>query len=250
MTNAVSYHLVTDINYVITATITPDHNFSDINFYISQLPKGKRITNVIWAVLYWFLRIGVLLFCQFSTRWAFRLSQGRRCMLADRQNTMLICLFIKLWGHSNEVKSWNTDSLDWVFFSWYPNVQKRMKYAICMSSCEARVAISVTNENDLQLSSKYLFYILETMSTESVAILPSIRLHGLRISRLEKYFNYKVFLKLHYLGCFESYMPKPGTHTMFIIGETERTSHASGDQAKIRGRRCENATDSRCMHTG
>ena len=31
---------------------------------------------------------------------------------------------------------------------------------------------------------------------------------------------------------FESYLPKPGTRTMFIIGETE---NASGDQAKIRG---------------
>ena len=47
-----------------------------------------------------------------------------------------------------------------------------MKYAICMPSCEASVAISVTNENDLQLSSKYLLYILEEMSTESVANIP------------------------------------------------------------------------------
>ena len=55
----------------------------------SQLPRGKRITNVIWTVLYWFLRIGVF-FASFSTGWAFRLSQGRRCMLADRQNTMFL----------------------------------------------------------------------------------------------------------------------------------------------------------------
>ena len=41
-----------------------------------------------------------------------------------------------------------------------------------MPSCEASVAISVTNENDLQLSSKYLLYILEEMSTESVANIP------------------------------------------------------------------------------
>ena len=34
------------------------------------------------------------------------------------------------------------------------------------------VAISITNENDLQLSSKYLLYILEEMSTESVANIP------------------------------------------------------------------------------
>ena len=60
MTNTVSYNLVTDINYIITAIITPDHKIRDRNSYISQLPKGKRITNVIWTVLYWFLRIGVV----------------------------------------------------------------------------------------------------------------------------------------------------------------------------------------------
>ena len=37
---------------------------------------------------------------------------------------------------------------------------------------QASEAISVTNENDLQLSSKYLLYILEEMSTESVANIP------------------------------------------------------------------------------
>ena len=47
-----------------------------------------------------------------------------------------------------------------------------MKYAICLSSCEASVAISVTNGNDLQLSSKYLRYILEEMITESVVNIP------------------------------------------------------------------------------
>ena len=61
-----------------------------MNSYISQLPKGNRITNVIWTVLYWFLRIGVVFFASFSAGWAFGLSQGRRCMLADRQNTMFI----------------------------------------------------------------------------------------------------------------------------------------------------------------
>ena len=43
-----------------------------------------------WTVLYWFLRICVVFFASFSTEWAFRLSQGRRCMLADRQNTTFI----------------------------------------------------------------------------------------------------------------------------------------------------------------
>ena len=61
MTNIVSYNLVTDINYIITAIITPNHKIRDMNSYISQLPKGKRITNVIWTVLYWFLRIGVVI---------------------------------------------------------------------------------------------------------------------------------------------------------------------------------------------
>ena len=46
------------------------------------------------------------------------------------------------------------------------------KYAICMPSCEASVVISVTNGNDLQLSSKYLLYILEEMSTKSVTNIP------------------------------------------------------------------------------
>ena len=90
MTNTVSYNLVIDINYIITAIITPDHKIRDMNSYISQSSKGKRITNVIWTVLYWFLRIGVVFFASFSTGWAFRLSQGRRCMLPDRQNTMFL----------------------------------------------------------------------------------------------------------------------------------------------------------------
>ena len=47
-----------------------------------------------------------------------------------------------------------------------------MEYAIRMPSCEASVAILVTNVNDLQLSSKYLLYILEEMSTESVTNIP------------------------------------------------------------------------------
>ena len=90
MTNIVSYNLVTDINYIITAIITPNHKIRDMNSYISQLPKGKRITNVIWTVLYWFLRIGVVFLPVFSTGCAFRIAQGRRCMLADRQNTMFL----------------------------------------------------------------------------------------------------------------------------------------------------------------
>ena len=47
-----------------------------------------------------------------------------------------------------------------------------MKYAICMPPCEALEAISVTNGNDLKLSSKYLLYVLEEMITESVANIP------------------------------------------------------------------------------
>ena len=47
MAKTVSYNLVTDINYITTAIITPDHKIRDMNSCISQLPKGKRITNVI-----------------------------------------------------------------------------------------------------------------------------------------------------------------------------------------------------------
>ena len=90
MTNTVSYNQVTDINYIIAAIITPDHKHRHMNSYISQLPKGKRITNVIWVVLYWFLRIGVVFFASFSTGWAFHLSQGRRRMLEDRQITVIL----------------------------------------------------------------------------------------------------------------------------------------------------------------
>ena len=90
MTNTVSYNSITDINYIITAIITPDHKIRDMNSYISQLPKVKRINNVIWTVLYWFLGIGVVFFASLATGWAFRLSQGRQCMLADRQNTMFL----------------------------------------------------------------------------------------------------------------------------------------------------------------
>ena len=90
MTNAVPYNLVTDINYIITAISTPDHNIGDIISYISQLPKGKKHykCNLNCSIL--FLRIGVVFFASFSTGWAFRLSQGRHCMLADRQITMFI----------------------------------------------------------------------------------------------------------------------------------------------------------------
>ena len=87
MTNTVSYNFVTDINYIITAIITPDHKIRDMNSYISQLPKARRITNMIRTD--WLLRIGVVFFASFSTGWAFRLSLGRQCMLADRQNTII-----------------------------------------------------------------------------------------------------------------------------------------------------------------
>ena len=90
MPKTVYYDLVTDINYFITAIVTPDHKIRDMNSYISQLPKGKRVSNVIYTVLYWFLGIGVVVFANLSTGWAFRLSLGRLCMCADRQNTMLI----------------------------------------------------------------------------------------------------------------------------------------------------------------
>ena len=69
MANTVSYNLVIDINYIITAIISPDHKIRDMNSYISQIPKGKLITNVVWAVLYWFLRIGVVFFASFCTGW-------------------------------------------------------------------------------------------------------------------------------------------------------------------------------------
>ena len=88
MANTVSYNIITDINYIIAATIMPDHKIRDMNSYISQL---KRITNVICTVVQWFLRIGVVSFRQFfSTGWAFRSTEGRRCMLADRQKTMFM----------------------------------------------------------------------------------------------------------------------------------------------------------------
>ena len=89
MTNTVSYNWVTNTNYMKTTIITPDHKVRDMNSYISQLPKWKRITNVIWT-LYLFLRIGVAFVASFSTGWAFRLSHVMRCMLADRQSTMFI----------------------------------------------------------------------------------------------------------------------------------------------------------------
>ena len=43
MTNTLSYNLVIDINYIITAIITPDHKIRDMNSYISQLPKGNAL---------------------------------------------------------------------------------------------------------------------------------------------------------------------------------------------------------------
>ena len=59
-------------------------------FLYQSVTKGKTHYNVIWTVLYWFLRIGVVFFASFSTGWAFCFSQGRLCMLADRQNTMFM----------------------------------------------------------------------------------------------------------------------------------------------------------------
>ena len=167
MTDTVSYNWVTDINYIKTAIITPDHKVRDMNSYISQLPKGKRITHVIWTVLYLFLMIGVAFVASFSRVGVPLITSY--ALYACRQTKHNVYIFTKLWGRPNEVKSWNRDSLDWVHFSWYHSVQKRMKYARCIPTCEASVAISVTNKNDLQLSSKYLLYILEEMSTESVS---------------------------------------------------------------------------------
>ena len=90
MTNTVSYNLVTDINYIMTAIINLDHNSvililisvsyqrevhykCDLNCSISVSRNRRCIVNV-----------------SFSTGWAFRLSQGRCCMLGDRRNTMFI----------------------------------------------------------------------------------------------------------------------------------------------------------------
>ena len=99
------------INYIITAIIGPDHKIRDKKSYISQLPKGKRITNVISAVLYWFLRIGVVFFVSFSTGWAFRLSQGRRCMLANRQSTT----FIYSQSYEGVQMKWKVDlQIHWI----------------------------------------------------------------------------------------------------------------------------------------
>ena len=89
MANTVSYNLVTDINYIITAISTPDHKIRGMNSYINQLPKGKRITNVIWTVLYWFLRIGVVFFASSFTGWAFRLSHMVRTGLEKSWNLTL-----------------------------------------------------------------------------------------------------------------------------------------------------------------
>ena len=51
MTNTVSYNLVTDINYIITAITTPDHKIRDINSYVSQLPKGNALP--MWSELFY-----------------------------------------------------------------------------------------------------------------------------------------------------------------------------------------------------
>ena len=121
------------------------------------------------------------------------------CLQTDKNN---VYVFTKLWGRSNEAKSWNIDSLDWVHFIWYPSVQKRIKYAICMPSCEASVAISVTNENDLQLSSKYLLYILEKGALNRLQIYLRSDCMGYQCHIWTNTLITKFVLKLHYLGCF------------------------------------------------
>ena len=173
MTNTVSYNLVTDINCIKTAIITPDHKVHDMNSYISQLPKGKRITNVIWTVLYWFLSIGVVFFVSFATGWVFRLSQGRRCMLADRQNTM----FLYSRTYEGVQMKWKVE----IQIHWIECIS--VDTLVCKNEWNKRYVCPLVKHlwrfqsltgfaNDLLLSSKYLLYILEEMITESVANIP------------------------------------------------------------------------------
>ena len=155
------------INYIITAIIGPDHKIRDKKSYISQLPKGKHITNVISAVLYWFLRISVVFFVSFSTGWAFRLSQGRRCMLADRQNTM----FMYSKSYEGAQMKWKVEiQIHWIecvsvdtiacrneWNMWY--VCPLVKHQWRFQSLTRTICSLVLN-------------ILEAMSTESVANIP------------------------------------------------------------------------------
>ena len=201
MTNTVSYNLVTDINYIITAIITPDHKIRVINSYISQLPKGKRTTDVIWAVRYWFLRIGVVFFASFSTGWAFRLSQGRRCMLADRQNT----IFLYSQSYEGVQMKWKVQiEIHWIEYISVDTLACRnewnMRYVCPLVKHQWRFQSLTGTICGLVLNICFTFW--KKWSLNRLQIYLRSDCMGIPMSHMKEHFNYNVFLKLHYLSCF------------------------------------------------
>ena len=203
MANTVSYNLVIDINYyIITAIITPDHKIRDMNSYISQIPKGKLITNVVWAVLYWFLRIGVVFFASFCTGWAFRLSEGRRCMFADRQSTM----FIYSRSYEGVQMKWKVEiQIHWIECISVDTLACRnewnMRYSCLLVKHLWRLQSQTGTICSLVLNICFTFWkkwALNRLQKYIISDCMGYQCHIWRNTWTAKL----LFLKLHYLGCF------------------------------------------------
>ena len=181
--------------------ITPDHKIRDINSYISQLPKEKRITNVIWTVLYWFLRIGVVFFASFSTGWVFRLSQGRRRMLADRQNTV----FLYSRSYEGVQMKWKVEiQIHWIGCISVDTLACRnewnMRYVCALVKHQWRFQSLMGMICSLVLN--ICFTSWKKWSLNRLQIYLRSDCMGYQCHTWKNSFNYNVFLKLHYLSCF------------------------------------------------
>ena len=217
-------------------------------FLYQSLPKGKRVSNVIYTVLYWFLGIGVVFFANLSTGWAFRLSLGRRCMCADRQNTMLI------YSRSYEGAQikWKVETqIHWIEFISVDTLACRnewnsMRYVCPLVKHQRRFQSLTRTICCLVLNICFTFW--KKWALNRLQIYFRSDCMGYQCHIWRKTLITKFFLKSYIIWVvFDSYMPTPGTHTMLITGIIETQV---GTRRNCEGRRCENATDSRCMCTG
>ena len=165
MTNTVSYNLVTDIDYIITAIINLHHN-SVILILISVSYQGKCTTDVIWTVLYRFLGIGVVLvmpvFPQ-DGRFVYH-RVGVVCLETDKTQCLYMREVMRASKWREKMKNRFTGLSAFQLIPYRAETNEICDMNALVWSIRA---ISVTNENDLQLSS-----IMEEMSTESVANIP------------------------------------------------------------------------------
>ena len=170
------------------------------------------------------------IFCQFSTGWAFRFSQGRRCMLANRQNTMFMYLRkykgvqmkwkVEIQIHSIECISVDTLACrnEWNIRFVCLLVKHQWRFqSLTWTICSLILNICFTFWKKWALNRLQIYLRSDCMGYQC---------HIWRNTLITNFWSYIIWV------VFESCLPKPCTRTMFIIGETE---NASGDEVKIRG---------------